>query len=178
MHVVHDWEQLLSDAKADGLAQERIRERWLRLQATESATLVGSLLDLAEAGIAVSIWLAGDRRFDGFLVGLGADVAVLADRGDHTLVRLDAVRVVRPRPGQSPRVASGDRTAALDLRLVELLAQVADGEPSVTVGFVSGETVTGTLLTVGADVLTIRLAPGPDGLAYCSAGAVASVRFG
>lgn len=172
------WEDLLDEAKADAQMQARIRERWLRRQAAESATLVGTLLDLAESGVGVSISSMGGRRHDGTIVGLGTDVVVLADRGEHVAVRLSAVTLVRPHPGSATGLASGDRPAALDLGFIELLARVVDDEPEVAIAFVIGETAAGTLLAVGIDIVSLRVAPGVDGIVYCSATTISSVRFG
>ena len=171
------WERLLDDARSDALTQARVRERWLRRQATESATLVGTLVDLAESGVALSVTLVGGRRHDGVAVGLGHDVLVLLDRGEHVAVRLGSVTLIRPGPGSAVDRASGDRAAAIDLGFVELLGRMVDERPEVGVALVTGETLAGSLLAVGSDLLTLRLAPGADGIAYCSAAAVSSVRF-
>lgn len=171
------WEQLLDEARSDLLAQERARERWLRRQATESATLVGTILDLAESGTSLSLSTVGGRRHDGRVVGLGADVVVLEDRGAHTAVRVAALAVVRPQPGSGAAIATGDRMAALDLDFVELLGRVVDDQPEVAIALLTGEVLSGTMLGVGTDVITVRLAPGRDGIAYCSPSTVASVRF-
>ena len=173
---MHDWDRLLDEARADDQSQARIRERWLRQQATETATLLGTLVDLAESGAAVTVWLRGGRRHDGRPVGLGNDFVVLDDRGEHITIRLDAASVVRPQPGHVARAATGDRTAALDLDFIELLGRLLADRPEVAV-VVGDDALVGTLLAVGADVLTIRVAPGDDGIAYCSAAAVSSVRF-
>ena len=171
------WEGLLDDARADAQAEARVRERWLRRQASESATLLGTLLDLAESGVGLTIGLRGGRRHDGRPVGLGHDVLVLVERGAHVAIRLGAVTVVRPSPGSGVGAAAGARAAALDLHLVELLARVVDEQPEVAVALETGEVLAGSLVAVGEDVLTLRLAPGADGLAYCSAAAVSSVRL-
>ena len=171
------WEELLDEAKADAQAQSRIRERWLRRQAEESATLVGALLDLAESGAGLSIWTIGGRRHDGTVVGVGTDVVVLAERGEHVVVQVAAISVVRPRPGTRTGVPTGDRPAALDLTFTELLARVVGGEPDVALATATGEVLAGSLVAVGVDVVSVRIAPGADGIAYCPASALSSVRF-
>lgn len=174
---MHEWERLLDDARADAQAQARTRERWLQRQATESATFVGTLLDLAEADATLSLTLVGGRRHDGRVVGLGHDVAVLDDRGEHVVVRLEAVTLVRPHPGQRTGAASGDRLAALDLGFAEVLGRVAGEAPDVALVLVTGDVVAGSLPAVGTDVVTIRMAPGADGFAYSPVASIASVRF-
>src|SRR4051794_3510155 len=114
-----DWQALLDESTAGEQASARGRERWLRRQATEGATLVGTLLDLAESAAPVAVWTAPERRVDGVLVGVGPDVVVLRDRGDHVAVRTAAVTVVRPGPGQRAVAATGDRSAAMRLDFVE-----------------------------------------------------------
>jgi hypothetical protein len=74
-------------------------------------------------------------------------------------------------------VAAGDRDAAVDSTFVELVARLAVDEPEVALTLVTGETLAGSLVAVGVDVLTLRVAPGPTGLLYCSAPSIASVRF-
>lgn len=174
--VVH-WQRLLDEARADGQAQARTRERWLRRQAQESATFIGTVLDLAEAAIDVVIVTTAGRRHLGSIVGLGIDVVVLADVDGHVAVRLPSVSFVRPSPGAVAGPATGDRVAALDLTFAELLARFVDDEPEVAVAAIDGETTTGTLISVGLDVVTIRVAPGADGIAYCSTVSLSSVRF-
>lgn len=176
---MHDdqWDRLLDETRADTQSQQRVRERWLRRQAQESATLVGTLVDLAEAGAGVSIGMIGGGRHDGVPVGLGVDFVVLDDRGEHVTIRIPAITLVRPHPGAGVPVATGDRAAALDLTFVELLARLVAGQPEVAVAVMSGEVVSGTMLSVGTDVVTLRVAPGADGIAYCSATAVSSARF-
>ena len=171
-----DWQALLDEATAGEQASARGRERWLRRQATEGATLAGTLLDLAESGAPVTVWTAPDRRVDGVPVGVGTDVVVLRDRGDHVAVRIGAISVVRPGPGQRGVPATGDRSAAMRIDFVELLARIVDDRPEVALVVVTGETLTGTLVAVGADVLTLQVGGGGD-LAYCSVARCASVRF-
>jgi hypothetical protein len=175
--TVHDWQRLLDDARSDELAQSRARERWLRQQATEDATLVGTLFDLAEAAIAVSVALRGGRRHDGTIEGLGTDVVVLDERGDHVAVRLAAAVTIRPQPGRAAGPATGARAAALDLTFVELLARLAPDRPDVALALITGDLVTGALIATGSDVVTVRVAPGVDGVVYCPSTSIASARF-
>ena len=171
------WERLLDEARSDDLARARARERSLRRQATEAATLLGSLLDLAESGTTLSITVLGGRRHDGTLVGVGHDVVVLVEREQHVAIRVDAITVARPAPGSRAVAAAGDRSASLDLGFVELVARVVDEQPDVAAALVTGETLAGSLVAVGADVFTLRVAAGADGLAYCPSVAVSSMRF-
>jgi len=170
-------QDLLDAGRADDLVTARVRERWLRHQATEDATFVGTLLDLAEHTAPLSLSLVGGRRHDGRVVGLAADAVVVDERGEHVVIRLGAVVFVRPAPGTVTAVASGDRAASLELAFGELLARVAPDQPDVAVSFVSGDAVTGRLLAVGVDVMTVQVSAGDAGLVYCPLPSVASVRL-
>jgi hypothetical protein len=174
--LVTDWQALLDEATAGEQASARGRERWLRRQATEEATLVGTLLDLAESAVRVSMWTGSDRRVDGVPVGVGPDVVVLRDRGEHVAVRIAAITVVRPAPGQGAVAATGDRPAAMRVGFLDLLGHLAEGRPEVALVLDTGDTLAGTLLAVGADVLTVQVGGGSD-LAYSSVARCASVRF-
>ena len=172
------WEELLDQARADALVGERVRERWLGQQAAASATLVGALLDLAESGAGVTIGVRGGRRHDGTIAALGTDVLVLAERGAQVAVPLPALKTVRPLPGGGSGVATGDRPAALDLTFGEIVARIAADRPDGWICLGDGETLSGVVLAVGVDVLSLRVAPGADGIAYVSMSAVSSIRLG
>ncbi|HVM53673.1 MAG TPA: hypothetical protein VM262_10795, partial [Acidimicrobiales bacterium] len=175
------WDQgvarLLDDARNESLAQARARERWLQRQAAEGATFVGALLDLAESGVGVRVTLQGGRRHDGQIAGLGPDVAVLIDRGEHVVVHLAGTVSVRPHPAAAAAIASGDRPAALDLTFGEVLGRMAAEEPEAALSLISGEVVGGSLVSVGRDVVSVRVAPGAGGVVYCPLRSVASVRL-
>jgi hypothetical protein len=172
-------EDLIDAARGDEAASARARERWLARQAEASATLVGSLVDLAEAGAPIAITCVGARTITGTMRAVGTDVVVVAERGgDSVLVRIGAIALVRPAPGGAPvDAARGDRAAALDLTLVELLDRLAGERPDVAVSLDTADVVSGALVAVGADVLTVRLAAGDGGVAYVSASSVSSVRL-
>jgi len=172
------WEELLDDARADDVAAGRSRARWLARQAEESATFVGVLLDLAEHGYGLVLTCAGGRRVDGVVRALGVDVVVLDDRaGDVVVVPVAAIAVVRPAPDVETVAAAGRRTPTLDVRHEELLGRLVDDRPDVSIALVTGDAVAGTLVAVGADVLTVRVADGGAGLAYVALSSVASTRF-
>ena len=148
---------LLDDARAAEVTAGRERQRWLRRQAEEEATLEGALLDLAERATVVALRTTAGRVHHGRVVAVGTDFVVIgADRGG-TCVRLSAVSSVRPGPGERHGPPTGAREPALDLLLVEVLGGLAPERPRVAIGTAAGEVVSGELSAVGADVVTVRL---------------------
>jgi len=152
--------------RAEEAAGSRTRERWLRQQAAESATLAGTLVDLAERAEDVAVLTAG-RTLTGRLVGVGEDAAVLADRFGVTVVALSRVLAVRVasgagRAGVAGRraPASGDRVPPGPWRLVDALDTLAAERSPVRLGLAGGEVVSGDLLAVGVDVVTVAVAAG------------------
>lgn len=159
--------RLLDDARADERSAARIRERLLRQAAQEGASLVGTLLDLAESGAPVTVRTIVGRTFSGPLELVAADfVAVGAD----AWVATAAVATVRP--GSGAGAAAGDRVAA-DLTLLDALALVAPDRPRAAFVVGGGDTVAGELLAVGTDVVSVRLDGG--GVTYVSASAIRAV---
>jgi hypothetical protein len=141
-------------ARADEAAAARTRERWLRQQAAEAATWAGTLVDLAEIG-ADAVVMVGTRSLSGRLVAAGDDLCVVAERGRATIVALAHVRAVRV-VGHGGPVPAGARSAALSVRLADALAALAAERAPVHLGVAGGERISGDLLAVGIDVLTVR----------------------
>jgi len=63
----------LADARVEGSADARARERWLHTAAEADATFGGVLIDLAERGTAVAVSTSGGRRHHGGIEVIGAD---------------------------------------------------------------------------------------------------------
>lgn len=146
---------LLDEARADAAGSARSRQRWLEQQAAEGATLVGTLVGLAERGSPVALRTRAGRVCHGPLVAVSDDfVVVRADAGRDHCVRLGSVASVGVQPGARPPVPSDDRPAPLDLRLVEVLAGLAPERPRLAL-VTAGELVSGVLLAVGIDVVTL-----------------------
>jgi hypothetical protein len=149
--------------RAARAASERARTRDLVDQSAATATWSGLLVDLAEAGTDVTVWLEGGRRVTGRLVGTGRDLIVIEDRsGRPVLVRTGAIDALAPNgegdgPPSSQRSGppAGRRRPATDLSFAAALdALAAEGSP---VKLHSGtEVVTGRLLAAGEDVVTVR----------------------
>lgn len=163
MDGVGDLERWAADARAREAADARVRERWLRAQAAEGASMAGVLLDLAERRETVVVATMAGRRHRGVVTGVGEDfVAMQAPSGTITLVALAGlgdVRVAERAAGPRPRVAAntGDRPGrgALGARLADVLAQAAGGRPRILVQ-TGPASVVGDLRAVGVDVLTVQ----------------------
>jgi len=168
-HGAMDWLRLLDDVRAAEHNRSRTTERRLRVVAEESATLHGSLVDLAERGTSVRVTTSSGRRHVGPLQLVGHDFLVVAD----VWVSLQAVASVGAAPGAP--AAAGDRPA-VDLLLVEALARLVADRHDVAVVTVGGDVVAGQLRAVGADVLSIRLG-GDGGMAYVPSASVLEVAF-
>ncbi|MDQ3146827.1 MAG: hypothetical protein M3R01_07820 [Actinomycetota bacterium] len=169
---------LLDEEAAATRRAARVRERWLRRAAEESATFAGTLLDLAEAGAAVTIHLQGGQRRGGRVVGLGADFvalrAVYGAGGEDRWIRLAAITRVRVEPGSASVAAEGDRPAPTEVDLLGVLADAA-ADASPVVLSVGDETLSGRIVAVGTDVISIRSDDGPRSITYVSATSLCEV---
>jgi hypothetical protein len=164
---VGDLERWAADARAREAADARVRERWLRAQAAEEASLAGVLLALAERRETVVVTTSTGRRHRGVVTGVGVDfVVVEVPAGTATLVVLDAVgdvRVASDGGGPASRVATTGAsvsedpsgTTALGVRLADVLAQAAGQRPRVAI-HAGAAGVVGELRAMGTDVLTVR----------------------
>lgn len=172
--LLRELERWAADARVRAAAEQRSRERWLRRQATEDATLTGVLTDLAERGASVVLATRSGRRHRGRIHALGVDFCALeGEAGRGQLVRLDAITTVRTLP--SERVVTGDRTVELSLRLADVLLGLAADRPSVLIGTDTDETARGELRAVGTDVVTIRGDGSPPATVYVPIDAVSEV---
>jgi len=147
-------ERWAAEAIVDEAARRRARQRWLRVQAEEEASLVGTLVDLAERAQPVTVDV-GDQRLRGRVVGIGSDfLAMRTDRGQEVLVRTAAVDALRAEPGE-PAVV-GDRAALVDVALAAVVGPLAADRPEVLVRTRAGTVVRGELRSAGTDVLRVR----------------------
>ena len=166
-------ERWAADAVVDEAARQRARQRWLRTQAEEEASFVGTLLDLAERGRSVTLEV-GAHRVRGRIVGIGGDfVALRSERDQHVLLRTGVVEVVRAEPG-APAV-TGDRTTVLEVGLAGVLGPLAAERPDVLVRTTSGAAVRGELRSAGVDVVHLRLPGDPPTPAWLPIDALAVV---
>jgi hypothetical protein len=162
-----------ADAAVDEAAAARLRTYWLRVQAEEEASVLGTLVDLAERGRPVVVDVAG-HRLGGVVIGVGADfVAMRTDRRQQALVPLAAIDVIRAEPGGVD--VRGDRTPLLDVALDAVLGPVAAERPTVVVRTTGGAIVRGELRSAGTDVLRLRADGDPPVPTWIPLAAVAVV---
>jgi hypothetical protein len=162
----------LAEARVDEAAAARARERWLRQQAGEEATLVGVLLDLAEQGSSVVVESAGARRQRAVITAVAEDFCALrTDQGGDSLVAYPGITSVAPLDDVP---SSGDRPRALDMTLVEALGVIAAERPRVLVISRNGAGRAGELSSVGRDLITLRTDGAPRHV-YLPVSAIAEV---
>ncbi|MCU4183921.1 hypothetical protein K6U06_06075 [Acidiferrimicrobium sp. IK] len=147
-----------SERAADESAAARSRERWLRRQAGEAATLTGVLIDLAERGVTVTVTVRSGS-YTGRVVGVGRDFCLVAGRA-AVLVALGAVVSLAPLDeagGSSFAEPGGDREAPLDVALDDVLGMLAAELSPVRMVLSGGASVAGSLSAAGEGILTCRL---------------------
>jgi hypothetical protein len=168
-------ERWVSDARSADAAGAKARQRWLQVQADESATFIGVLLDLAERATPVMIHGRGGRRHRGAIAAVAADFCALRTSGGRdVLLAFAGIGSVRP-DSRAPG-PSGDRAVHADLGLAEMLSVLAAERPRVLiVTTADAEGVAGELRSVGRDIITIRLDGEPRAAAYVAITAIAEV---
>jgi hypothetical protein len=164
-----------ADQRAEDAAAGRARVRSLRTQLEESASMAGTLIDLGEAGTHVALQTNRGRMHHGVVAAVGLDfVAVRSDLGPLLMITLSALVTVRPK--NVTRAATGSRAPA-PTTLVEFLGRLAEDRPRVRL-VAAGEPVTGELLAVGTDVLSLRCDGQPPSVVYVPAGSVSELSLG
>ena len=168
---------LVDGARGREAALSRSRERWLRRQAEEEASLRGTLVDLAETGLTVSLRTISGRAHVGTVTAVARDFCVLRTAGGLVVhLVLDALAMVRPEPGSRTVAATGDRPPPVDLCLAEVLSDAAATRPrAAVVARGIDQPVAGELRAAGLDVLSLRLDGEPGGMCYLALESVTEV---
>ncbi len=168
----------VAEARVDEAALRRSRERWLREVAEQEATLAGVLADLAERRTPLTVHTRGGRRHHGTIRVIGVDfVALGLPSGADVLLANAAIGVVRTAPAVEPTV--GDRIVATELRLADVLAELAaDRERVLVVTDAGNDTVAGQLRSVGHDIAVVRTDGERPATAYVSLAAIGEVTIG
>jgi hypothetical protein len=166
----------VAEARVDEAVRRRARERWLRHQAEEDASLAGVLADVAERGAPVTLHAQGGRRHRGEVRALGRDFVALRSATSDVVVALGAITSVRIEAGRGATL--GDRSVATALRLSDVLAELAAERAAALLVTTGGDdAVAGVLQSVGRDVVVVRLAGDAAGTAYVPLGAIAEAVF-
>lgn len=172
------YQALVDESRHREALDDRARQRWLRTQLEEGARFVGTLADLADQHVAVTLRTGAGTAHRGWLVGVAADHVVLrpAD-GPRAYVALDAVTDVRPEPGLGHGAATGERAALADRTLAEVLLRAVPERPRVHLR-VRGQPdgMSGQLRGVGRDVVSVLLDGGRD-VVYLRVGAITELAF-
>ena len=168
------------DARHRSEVRSRADYRRRMATATELATFVGTLRDLAERTVPMAIRTSSSRIHRGALVGVGIDhLAVRRVDGSIALVAFDTVRAVRPDPGARLPAAMGDRPGAQDRTLLEALDRlIADDHEVVVLLRDVDDPLRGEVLGLGEDVLTLRLSREGRGAVYIPLGAIRELVVG
>ena len=133
----------VAEGSSDQAALARARQHWLERQAEEEATLVGSIIDLAERGQAITIATTAGGRHTGAVVAVGSDFAILrVHRFGDIVIRHDAIAFLRPFPGDN--TPTGDRPLEINLALADALVELSAERPRVQIA-TGGEELTGEL---------------------------------
>jgi len=167
---------LVGEAHAEDARRSRVRERHLLASAAAEATLVGTLLDLAEQDLDVVIRTTTGNTATGRIVLVARDAVAVELAGRPTFAPLGALSTVKLAPGQRRERATraeptGRRPAARQITLAALVAELAGDRPRVRT-HVAGEPspLIGSLMSAGTDLLTIRLDGEPAVLAHVALG--------
>ena len=170
-------ERWVADARTADAAAARSRERWLRLQADESATFAGVLVDLAERGTPVVVQGRAGRRHQGSISAVALDFCALRTNGERdVLLAFAGIGSVRPDSRRPSPV--GDRVVRADIGMAEMLSVLAADRPRVLIVTTADATgIAGELRSVGRDVATVRLDGDPRAAAYVAISAIAELRL-
>lgn len=153
-------------------------ERRSRLaRASEVATWVGTLEDLAEQRATVVVRLTNGRTRRGALVALGSDhVVVRLDDARTAVLSRTALRTVRPEPGAPAAPATGDRARSAGRTLSAVLERCREEVTPIVIGLDGvDELLAGHVLALGEDVVTFRVTALDHGVVYLPLAAVDEV---
>jgi hypothetical protein len=167
-------ERWIAEGAVDEAARARARRGWLREQAAASTTFVAVLADLVDRGRPVLVQSTTGSRHRGRIAALGADfVALTTDHGALVLVAHHAIAAVRSEPGDPPMRSM--RSPDLGLSLAQILAELGEERPRVAIATDGSNQIMGELVSVGVDVVTVRLDGDARATVYVPLGAVCEV---
>ncbi len=154
--LVAAFTQWAAGERASTAAEDRARERWLRDEASSSANWRGILVDLAERA-ATAVVASGQQKCTGRVVCVARDFCILQQAsGRPALLPLTAMSALWP-DGNAAGAPAGDREPNLALSLVGALAALAEDRIPVALTLEGGVHLEGVVVTVGEDVITLRV---------------------
>lgn len=144
----------LAEMRVDDAARERSRTAELQTRAAEGASLAGVLVDFAGRGESVGLVMRSGLQHRGAVRLVGPDaVVMLLETRQWLVARFGAIASLRAL--QSPPV-TGETEPSTASRYARLAVAVA--EPGTWVVASSGPTTLGgVLVSVGSDVMVLRL---------------------
>jgi hypothetical protein len=139
------------DARAAASAQARSRRRWLQQLATQSTTLAGVLVTLAERDAPVTV-RCGPWTHRGRLRTVTAPLVILEEGDGLALLPTESITVVEAAAG-----VADDRIPGAGPDLGAFLASLVPERPTVRLQLSDGGEVKGQLQEMGKDVVLVRL---------------------
>jgi hypothetical protein len=168
---------LLDEARHREDVRTRTRRRWLDQQRVDEGGFVGTLLDLADRAQPVVVRTATGRVHQAYVGEVGEDHCVLeTTAGSTVIVALAALASVRPRHLDQHEPAVGDRRPVTGRTLRDQLQRISWDRPRVvlvTLGV--PEVLSGELVSIGRDVVTLALDGDVGGLCFVPVAAVGEV---
>ena len=145
----------LAELRRRGAVDERRRQRWLESALLESATTAELLAELAASADDVVLETSAGGRHTGVISLLGVDVVVISNAGRSTVVATSAVAAIRSTRRRQRRTGA-DTPAAMDVTLLELLADRLEDRPDLVITVAGGQRITGRLASVGHDLVVVH----------------------
>jgi len=148
--ALHQW---ISESRTDDAARARARRHSLEQQAAADATLLGTLVGLAEQGRPIAAISCSGFQLTGPVVAVGADFTIVrADRLGDVFVPIERLAVVRPSSGDA--APAHVRLSTLSVTLKAALMDLAAERPQVMIS-TPGHDVRGAMVSVGSDLVTV-----------------------
>jgi hypothetical protein len=170
--------ELGDTARHERAVQARAEERSRREVASAVASWSGTLRDLAEHDQLLTVRTSSGRTHRGRLAAVQRDhLVIVRETGMATIVRLRAVRAVRPEPANKAAVAMGDRSRAQDRGFEDWIERFREEQRRVVLDLDAGDgLLVGHVVAQGEDVVTVRMDGPEGGLVYLPTAAIIEIR--